>query len=66
MLDDQTWTILQLVVKIGHRLSGREVQLVTGAIDRISYEESTVFANITKEAIEKTSAHVLVPVGALV
>jgi hypothetical protein len=62
MMDDETWTIRQLTVKIGHRLSGREVQLATSAIERISYDESTVFTNLTREAIEQNPAHDLAPV----
>ena len=46
-MDDKSWTIQQLVVQIGHRLSGREIQIPTTQVDRISYEESTVFVNLT-------------------
>jgi len=56
IMDDQNWTIRQLAVKIGHRLSGREVLIATSAIERISYEDSTVFVNLTKEAIEQSLA----------
>ena len=66
MINDQLWKIRQLVIKTGHRLSGREVQMATSAIDRISYEESTVYVNLTKEAIEQTPAQVLVPAGAVI
>ena len=47
LMDDKSWTIQQLVVQIGHRLSGREIQIPTTQVDRISYEESTVFVNLT-------------------
>ena len=57
MMDAHTWTIRQLVVKIGHRLSGREVQIPTGKIDRISYQESTVFVHLNGEAVEQSSAY---------
>jgi hypothetical protein len=63
MMDDPSWAIAQLVVKTGHRLSGKEVRVPTSMIDRISYEESTVFVSVTKEAIEKSPAHHLTPVG---
>jgi hypothetical protein len=52
MMDDQSWAIRQLVIKTDHWLSGREVQIPTSKVDRISYEESTVFVNLTKEAVE--------------
>ena len=53
MIDAQSWAIGQLVVKTGHRLSGREVLIPTKQIERISYEESTVFANVSKETVEQ-------------
>jgi hypothetical protein len=57
MMDDQDWTIGQLVIKTGHRLSGREVQMPANKVDRISYEESTVFTNLTGECVEQSPAH---------
>ena len=33
-------------------------------VDRISYEESTMFVKLTKGAIEQNPAHDLAPVGA--
>jgi hypothetical protein len=64
MMDAQSWAIRQLVIKTGHRLTGNEVQIPTGKVDRISYEESTVFVNMTREAVEQSSAHHLAPVSA--
>jgi hypothetical protein len=63
MIDDQSWVIRQLVIKTGHRFSGKEVQIPVGAVDRISYEDSTVFVNLTKEAVEHSAEHHLAPVG---
>ena len=63
MIDAQSWAIGQLVIKIGHRFSGKEVQIPTKTVDRISYEESTVFVNLTRKAVEQGSAQDLVPVG---
>jgi hypothetical protein len=59
MMDDESWAIGQLVIKIGHRFSGREVQIPANKMDRISYEESTVFADLTMEAVEQSPAHYL-------
>jgi hypothetical protein len=64
MMDDQSWAIGQLVIKTGHRLSGNEVQIPTSKVDRISWDESTVFVTMTKEAVEQSPAHHLAPVGA--
>jgi hypothetical protein len=57
MMDDESWAIGQLVIKTGHRLSGKEVQIPTAKVDRISYEESTVFVNLTAAAVEQSPAH---------
>jgi hypothetical protein len=65
MMDDQSWAIDQLVIKTGHRFSGKEVQIPTSKVDRISFEESTVFVNLTKEAVERSSAHPLAAAGAV-
>jgi hypothetical protein len=56
MMDPRSWAICQLVIKVGHRFSGQEVPISVGAVDRISYEESTVFVSLTKEAVEKSTA----------
>jgi hypothetical protein len=64
MMDDQSWAIRQLVIKTGHRFSGKEAQIPMSQVDRISYEKSTVFVNLTREAMEQSSAHQLAPVGA--
>jgi len=63
MMDAQTWEIGQLVIKTGHRLSGKEVLIPTKKVDRISYEESTVFVNLAGEAVEQSPAHHLVSDG---
>jgi hypothetical protein len=60
MMDDKSWAIGQLVVKIGHRFSGKEVLIPTSQIIRISFDESTVFVNLTKEAAEQSPEHHLV------
>jgi hypothetical protein len=61
IMDDKIWAIGQLVVKTGHRFTGKEVLIPVGKIDRISYEDSTVFVNLTKAAVEQSPAHHLAP-----
>ena len=61
MMDDKSWAIGQLVVKIGHRFTGTEVLIPACKVDRISYEDSTVFVKLTKEAVEKSPAAHLSP-----
>jgi hypothetical protein len=62
IVDDKSWVICQLVVKTGHRFTGKEVQIPVGKVDRISYEQSTVFVNLTMEAIEQSFGHDMAPV----
>jgi sporulation protein YlmC with PRC-barrel domain len=64
MMDDKSWAISQLVVKIGHRFTGNEVLVPTGSVDRISYDDSTVFVKLTKKDVEKSPAYHLAPLGA--
>jgi len=64
MIDAQSWAIRDLVIKTGHRFSGKEVQIPTIKVDRISWDESKVFVNVTKEAVEQSPPHRLDPVGA--
>jgi len=63
MMDDKNWAICQLVIKTGHRFTGKEVQIPVGKVDQISYEDSTIFVNLTMEAIEQSSAHIMSPVN---
>jgi hypothetical protein len=65
MMDDENWAIGQLVIKTGHRLSGNEVRIPSSKVDRISYEESTVFVNLTSEAVEQSPAHYMAAVAAV-
>jgi hypothetical protein len=57
LLDDQTWRIGQLIVKIGPLLAGAEVLIPTTAANRVLYEESTITVQLTKEAVEKSPAY---------
>jgi uncharacterized protein YrrD len=65
MMDNESWAISQIVVKTGHRFTGKEVLIPTSKISRISYEESTVHVNLTKEAVEQSPAHDLSAFGAV-
>ena len=63
LMDTQNWTIRQLVIKTGHRFSGKEVQIPARKVDRICYPDSTVFVSLTREAVEQSAAPDLTPVG---
>jgi hypothetical protein len=54
MMDTRSWAIGLLVIKTGHRFSGKEVLIPTGKVDRISYDDSTVFVNLSAEAVERS------------
>ncbi len=64
IVDDKTWTIRDLVAEAGHWYSGKEVLIASAKIGRISYEDSRVFVNLTKSAIQHTAAHKVVKAGA--
>lgn len=53
MIDGRSWEIRHLVVETGHWLSGKEIVISPKHIDCISYEESKVFVNVTREAIRQ-------------
>jgi hypothetical protein len=63
LMDDKSWAINQLVVKTGHRFTGKEVQIPVSQVERISYKESTVYVKLSKEAVEKSPEHRLIPNG---
>ncbi len=66
LMDDKSWAINQLVIKTGHRFTGKEVQILVSQVERISYQESTLFVKLTKDAVEKSPEYRLVPNGAAV
>lgn len=64
MMDASNWTIGQLVIKTGHRLSGQELLVPTKAVERISYEESTVFATLPQPTVAPGPVAEVAPAGA--
>jgi hypothetical protein len=56
MMDDRSWAIDQLVIKTGHRLSGAEILIPTKRVNRINYDDSTVFLNPTAENVGQKPA----------
>ena len=61
LMDDKSWAINQLVIKTGHRFTGKEVQIPVSKVTQISYDASKVFVNLTTDAVERSPAYVLVP-----
>lgn len=64
MMDAGSWAIGQLVIRTGHRLSGQEMLIPTKNVDRISYEDSTVFATLTGKDVAPISTPDLTPTSA--
>jgi uncharacterized protein YrrD len=56
MMDAKSWVIGQVVVNTGNRFTGKKVLLTPIQITRISYEESKVFVNLTKETFGQAPA----------
>ena len=57
MMDDKSWIICHLVVNTGNRFSGKKVFLSPSRVERISWDESQLFVNVTGEVLEQSSAH---------
>lgn len=50
-----SWAIREVVVETGHWYAGKPVLILPEDIRRISYEDSTVFVNLTREDIRQTT-----------
>jgi sporulation protein YlmC with PRC-barrel domain len=61
VMDSKSWAINQLIIKTGHRFTGNEVVIPVNTVERISYDDSTVFVKLTKAEVEKSPAHDLSP-----
>jgi hypothetical protein len=63
MMDAQSWKIDQLVIKTGHRFSGKEVQIPVSKVSGFNYEESTVTVILTREDVEQSPVPELATAG---
>lgn len=54
VLDDQDWVIQHVVVDTRHWLSGKRVMISPSHIKRISWDESKVYLDLTKEAVAES------------
>jgi hypothetical protein len=48
LINDRSWEINRLIVGTGHWYSGKEIVVAPSQVERISYEESKVFVNLSK------------------
>jgi uncharacterized protein YrrD len=53
VIDDEAWAIRYLIVDTGNWWPGKKILISTRWIERISWEESKVFINLTCEAIKQ-------------
>ena len=52
LMDTESWTLPELVIRTGHRLSGQEVLIPTGKVKRISYDDSSLFLDLSRPEVE--------------
>ncbi len=64
LVDDKSWAIRDLVVETGHWYAGKEILIAPAKIERISYEESKVFVQLTKAEIQRTEENEVAKTGA--
>jgi uncharacterized protein YrrD len=57
MVDGRSWAIRELVVETGHWYAGRRILVLPENINRISYDDSSVFVSLSKEDIRQTSTN---------
>jgi hypothetical protein len=65
MVDDRSWVVRELVAETGHWYSGKEILISPSLVERISYEESKVYVNLTKTDIQRTAEEYLAKAGAV-
>jgi uncharacterized protein YrrD len=66
MMDDKSWRISHLVVNTGNRFTGKKILLSPAQVDRISWDESKLFVNVTREVVEQSpvnSPELVTPMG---
>lgn len=55
MIDGRTWKIPEIVVETGHWFAGKAIHIPTDKVSKVSFDESTVYVNSTKDAIMHAS-----------
>jgi sporulation protein YlmC with PRC-barrel domain len=63
IMDDKSWEIRHIVVKTGGWFSGKEIIISPKIIDRISYEQSSVFVDVTMKTILEAPEYHVPPLG---
>jgi uncharacterized protein YrrD len=55
IIDDRDWAIRSIIIKTGGWLSGRKILIPPQSIERISWTESTMSVNLTRDQIAENS-----------
>jgi hypothetical protein len=63
-VDGRIWMIRELVVETGHWYAGKSILILPENINRISYENSTVYVNLCMEDLKQTTNNDVAQVGA--
>lgn len=63
-VDGRNWAIREVVVQTGHWYSRKEILVLPENIERISYDDSTVFINLTTEDLRQTMNEDVAQAGA--
>ncbi|MCC6232176.1 MAG: hypothetical protein IT580_06000 [Verrucomicrobiales bacterium] len=58
LLDPHSWAVLRLAVRLGHRLSGKEIEIPTTEVEKINWDLSTVTIRLTREGVSQCPTHV--------
>ena len=61
IVDGKNWTLRGLIIETGTWFSGKMIHLPVSDVARISYEESTVFVNLTTADVEHPAGQELSP-----
>jgi len=64
VVDDKSWAVCELAVETGHWYAGKEVLIPSGKVERISYDDSTVFVSLSKADIQRTAENQVAKAGA--
>ena len=63
IVHEKSWAICHIIVETGHWYSGKEIAVAPRHIERISYEDSKVYLNVTREAISLAPRNMMFPRG---
>ncbi|WP_147425754.1 PRC-barrel domain-containing protein [Mucilaginibacter gracilis] len=58
ILDDQTWTITDLVIDTANMIGGKKVLVPVSNVDALQWSNYEVYLNITPEAVENSAVYI--------